>query len=707
MWLDDLSNQLGWPRPHQVRKPRGGGPERYARLVEQKIGNALARTNPGLEVVTGILSADPQADTSESPLAIVCQFTRRVGDDVLHEAQRLAWNFTRISLLITIEPDRVQTWTCSLAPKKNRKLAMLRVLPPLVLPPGESPASLLQTDAAQALHWVNLISGAFVRERAQKFRTEERADSMLVANLRAVRSRLLKAGLKEHIEVCHSLLARLIFTQFLFQRRDSDGHPAISQTVLEGRFDDRLKRVYEHDVALELILRDKEETYALFKWMNEKFNGDLFAGRGRNDAERAGEWQRERSIVTQEHLNILADFVGGEIDLASGQRSLWRQYSFDTLPLEFISSVYEEFLNENQKEASAYYTPPHLVDFVLDGVLPWGGTKWNLRVLDPCCGSGIFLVKAFQRLVQRWRNAHPGEEPKVEDLRSILENNLMGVDRNGEAVRVAAFSLCLAFCDEIDPRYYWKRTLFPPLRDERLICSDFFAESHAGFRSVEDSSTWDLVVGNAPWRSGGLSDDAPAIAWAKESAWPVADKNIGPLFLSKATALCKRDGWVSMILPAMPLLYQRSTGPTLEFRKKLFTTCTVDEVVSFTHLRAYLFPRISARACLVSVQPRPARPETELTYICPKPQYNGDDDSLVTINPDDIHRITHHEAVSEPLIWSSLLLGGRRDWRLAQRLSRELTLNKLIAKSIEKAGGAAPDSAFETVVIAGSSSESS
>lgn len=682
MWLDDFSNYLGWPRAQQVKKPRGGGPGRYARLVEQKIGKALSRLNPNVEVETGILSADAQADTSESPLAIVCQFSQRVGDEVLMEAQRLSWNFTRVVLLITLEPDRVQAWTCTLAPKQKRGLEALRVLPPLVLEEGVEQGSLLQTDAAQALHWVNLISGEFVRQREKKFRKDERADTMLVANLRSVRSQLLEAGLNDHIEVCHSLLARLIFTQFLFQRRDNEGHPAISQNVLQSRFDGRLKRVYEHKTALETILRDKAETYALFKWLNEKFNGDLFTGKGRTDAEREREWQKEKNIVTQEHLNILADFVNGEINLANGQRSLWREYSFDTLPLEFISSVYEEFLNEDQKEASAYYTPPHLVDFVLDGVLPWGGKKWDLRVLDPCCGSGIFLVKSFQRLVQRWRNAHVGEEPKVEDLRSLLENNLMGVDRNSEAVRVAAFSLCLALCDEIDPRYYWKRTFFPPLRDERLIHSDFFAETHEGFRTYEDAKTWDLIVGNAPWRSGGLSDDAPAIAWAERNAWPVAAKNVGPVFLSKATALCKTTGTVSMILPAMPLLYQRSTDPILAYRKKLFSTCTVEEVVSFTHLRAYLFPGISARACLMTLQPKPSDPDDELTYICPKPQYDGEDESLITINPQDMHRLTHQEAVDDPFVWSVFLVGSRRDWHLIRRLSNEMTLSKLEAKNI-------------------------
>ena len=167
-------------------------------------------------------------------------------------------------------------------------------------------------------------------------------------------------------------------------------------------------------------------------------------------------------------------FVAGGIDIATGQRSLWplygpsqkicnvgqvanlpktRQignlphvgmlhiycdgpYSFDAPPLEFTSSVYQEFLNDDQYKLSAYYTPPHLVDFVLDGVLSWGGDEWDLRILDPCCGSGIFLVKAFQRLVQRWKNANPDVEPRVDDLRGFLERNLFGVDDSEDAIRV-------------------------------------------------------------------------------------------------------------------------------------------------------------------------------------------------------------------------------------------------------------------------------
>ena len=684
MWLDDAYQYLGWPKPDQVKSPSGGGPSYYARQVEQKIGAALRRRCSLNGLHTGILAADPAADSSESPLAVVLQFDENVSDDVLREAQRLCWNFSRTALLVTLEPTRIQAWTCTLAPRKNHRLNKFRVLPSLEVAKGETSASVLQTEAAQVLHWVNLVSGQFLRQHESKFRKEERADALLVSNLRAVRKQLLFAGLDK--DICHALLARLIFTQFLFQRTDSDGRPAISQTTLDGRFDGTLNKVYECATALGKILESKEETYALFHWLNEKFNGDLFPGKGQTEDEREAEWKQEKRNVTLAHLNILAEFVSGTINLDDRQQSMWPEYSFDTLPLEFISSVYEEFLNEDQLQLSAYYTPPHLVDFVLDGVLPWGGKEWDLQILDPCCGSAIFLVKAFQRLVQRWKNAHPGQEPRVDDLRGLLKKNLLGIDASGEAIRVASFSLCLALCDAIDPRHYWKQTLFPPLRNVRLIESDFFAETHDAFRTkaAGEDREWDLVIGNAPWRGGALEDDSAGMKWAVTNGWPVSNRNLGPLFLAKAAAITKPAGCISMIQPAATVLYQRSSEATDSLRHKLFEEFSVEEIISFAHLRWQLF-NAKSPTCLVTLRPAKPSPNAEVTYICPKPQYSSEDDTLISIERQDIHQVSNFEAINDPLVWTVLLSGSRRDIDLIRRLQKNSTLKKLRAKSKEKA----------------------
>ena len=85
------------------------------------------------------------------------------------------------------------------------------------------------------------------------------------------------------------------------------------------------------------------------------------------------------------------------------------------IPLDFISSIYEEFLKGDSSSSGVHYTPGHLVDFILDRVLPWNDNQWDVRILDSACGSGIFLVKAFQRLIHRWKIAH-NTEPSPSDL---------------------------------------------------------------------------------------------------------------------------------------------------------------------------------------------------------------------------------------------------------------------------------------------------
>lgn len=244
--------------------------------------------------------------------------------------------------------------------------------------------------------------------------------------------------------------------------------------------------------------------------------------------------------------------------------------------------------------------------FVLDQVLPWNGDAWNLKILDPACGSGIFLVKAFQRLVHRWKAAHPGSAISADLMRRLLTENLLGVDKDPHAVRVACFSLYLAMCDEIEPRRYWTDIHFPTMRGVRLICSDFFDEG-PGFATPDanvDMSNvgYDLIVGNAPWGKNLLT--APAQAWSEDALhpWAVANKDIGCLFLAKGARLLKPQGRLAMIQSAASLLFNLGEAAQ-RFRKKLFSTHRVDAIFNLSALRFHTFAgkqhtrKVSKRLC--------------------------------------------------------------------------------------------------------------
>ncbi|MHC4176170.1 MAG: DNA methyltransferase, partial [Planctomycetota bacterium] len=474
MSLSTLTDQLAWPAPQEILRPRGAGPGVLASLATEKIGKAIGRELGGSgRVKVGVLTRNPRGVSSEAPIAVVCEFSRPATDSILQLAHRLAWNFCRAPLLVTVEPHQVRAWTCCEYPARAGQSTLLDAESAEIIDARldlREPVS--QSEAvSHALHWVHLVSGSFFRQHPNRFPRDGRADSLLLDYLKYIRRRLQRLKLDD--DVIHDLLARVIFIQFLFDRKDADGNAALNPGLL-ARLHHKEKVLSRPYSDLYEILDNYDDAYALFRWLNVKFNGDLFPGKGKTQKEREGEWQAEMCKVQAPHLRELSGFVSGRMH--RGQRLLWPMYAFDVIPLEFISSIYEEFVTA----AGAHYTPGVLVDFVLDGVLPWEGTEWNLKILDPACGSGIFLVKAYQRLIHRWKNAHDGEKPSAALLRQILEGNLFGVDIDPAAVRVASFSLYLAMCDEIDPKYYWKSVKFPRLRDNRLVHSDFFKEDRRG-----------------------------------------------------------------------------------------------------------------------------------------------------------------------------------------------------------------------------------
>jgi len=664
--LELAHEKLYWTHPSQIWQPTGAGASIYARLAQEKLGRTIRNLPDGANVQVGVLAANPHGDDTEAPIAIVCNFPEPISESTLRETYKLAWSFSRSPSLITTEPDRLRVWTCYEEPPTESEL----LTPVDEISRRELEASLSQQAAdTLRLHWAELVSGQFFQDHQKRFQRSKSADQMLLNNLKSVRQQLKK--LRLDYNTIHDLLGRIIFIQFLFDRKDSQGHPALTPEFLD----------YLHEIGelsaqysgLPELLGNHRDTYRFFRWLNDRFNGDLFPGKGATEVEREAEWRTEEQKVTQRHLNLLAEFVSGELEMETGQRCLWKQYSFDAIPLEFISSIYEEFVRENTTDKGVHYTPGHIVDFILDGVLPWDSEVWDIKILDPACGSGIFLVKAFQRLIHRWKKANGGAEIKSNILKSLLERNLFGIDINPQAVRVASFSLYLTMCDEIDPRRYWQEVRFPRLRDRQLICADFFREDREGFRTQLDSDQYDLVIGNAPWGKNSMT--LLAKSWAKDNQWETSYGDIGLLFLPKAAALTKPGGQIAMMQPALALIFNQ-VGTAKKFREKLFSQFKIEEIVNLSALRFGLFKDAISPTCIITMSVM--SPDGEpLIYICPKPVLTNQDDYHLVIEPQDINIIYPQEAIQESLVWTALMWGGRRDLALVRRLSQLNSLGEM------------------------------
>ena len=286
------------------------------------------------------------------------------------------------------------------------------------------------------------------------------------------------------------------------------------------------------------------------------FNGQLFKPHFSEDLVVGDEW--------------LANFI---LDLTADDSG----YNFADIKVEILGDAYERFLGhilvpkgrgtaieakpEVRKAGGVYYTPRYITDYIVEqtiGRLLEGKTPKQvetLRFLDPACGSGSFLIRAYERTMEhylRYFTAHPGKR-RADDCfvdaagnvrlttalkRRILENNIYGVDIDAQAVEVTQLSLYLKMLEGENRDTLRQQTelfrgeaLLPAL-DRNIKCfnsligSDFSLDPaelvrvNAGdwdvqFEPIMQAGGFDAVVGNPPYvRPHNIPADQKEYFWA-------------------------------------------------------------------------------------------------------------------------------------------------------------------------------------------------
>ena len=583
-----------------------------------------------------------------------------VDDDYLWELHRSLWNHNRVPLLIAVLPQEVRVYNCFAPPLRDSGQLMPQN-PALLKQAVQQVTDVLALRGALSdYRRREIVSGRFVRAQQGEFNREQRVDNRLLENLRHVRRRLIDDGLSE--PVANSLLGRSIFVRYLEDR---------------GVINEDYYRRFASGLSLHTLLKGSlKETYRLFDELAHRFNGDLFPI---NDI--------ERDQVKPQHLHLLGRFLNGE-EVASGQMYFWA-YDFKYIPIELISAIYETFLHEDQKKTSAYYTPPEIVDFVLNEVLPFETEPRNVRILDPACGSGIFLVEAYRRLVTLHRHARGGQNLSFEELRDLLTESINGVDLSEGAIQVAAFSCYLALLDFLEPKSIWEEVRFPRLKGTNLFVKDFF-DIDAPF----NERRYDIIVGNPPWRS---SLTAKAADYVRQNNHTIGDRQIAQAFLWRAPTLLADEGRTCLLAPSKGVLFNQS-GKNREFRRRFFMANEVTQIVDFSAFRRSLFRRAVAPmvAVFYQVHSDTDSGRNELIYLNPHPSPLSEGLAGIVVFGDEVRRFSRRQVAGHPYIWKVALWGTPRDLSLVDDLCERFP-------SLEEVGESRGWLIREGVTVTGSS----
>jgi hypothetical protein len=380
----------------------------------------------------------------------------------------------------------------------------------------------------------------------------------------------------------------------------------------------------------------------IFQKADEKYNSGLFHFRQEKEMVTPPDLLTPRIKIDDQALkDILANLYYPE-----------SPYEFSVLGVDILGNIYEQFLGkvirltaghhavveekpEVRKAGGVYYTPTYIVDYIVKntvGKLCEEKTPKQiekLKILDPACGSGSFLIGAYAYFLNYHRDWYvnhllpqqgfegviskaalrklvPGAKPEMpiyqgkggqwylstREKKRILLNNIHGVDIDSQAVEVTKLSLLLKVLenenqDTLDRQMkLWRERALPDLGNNikcgnSLIGPDIYEmelevadrekinafDWKAEFPEVMKSGGFDAVIGNPPYGAGFSETAENYFAFEYAGLSTVGDSF--ELFLLKASDLLKDSGRLSFIIPASWL-----TGESyLASRRHLLKVC--------------------------------------------------------------------------------------------------------------------------------------
>ncbi len=305
-------------------------------------------------------------------------------------------------------------------------------------------------------------------------------------------------------------------------------------------------------------------------------------------------------------------------------------YEFSVLPADILGQVYEQFLGkvirltaghqakveekpEVRKAGGVYYTPTYIVEYIVKhtvGKLLEGKTPQQvnpLRILDPACGSGSFLIGAYQYLLdwyrdqyiaddpERWAKARPARLYQMQggewrlttaERKRILVSHIYGVDIDRQAVEVTKLSLLLKVLEGETERTLgtqlrlFQERVLPDLGQNikcgnSLISPDYFTgqmfpDSESLYRvnpfdwagefpTTMSVGGFDVVIGNPPWGAE-FTDSERSYLTSKYPLVPTKAKDSYLYFLFLALGALRSNGLLGFITPNTWLLINNAVS---------------------------------------------------------------------------------------------------------------------------------------------------
>jgi adenine-specific DNA-methyltransferase len=426
-------------------------------------------------------------------------------------------------------------------------------------------------------------------------RERKRIDQQLFQDLKSWRELLSndieKNHEREYNDETKDEIVQLIIDRLIFIRKTEDSR--MEDPELEKFIRLKNNRIYD---KLKII----------FKEYDEKYNSGLFK-------------LHEVDRITIEDKVIFK--VIKELHHPNGSELA---YNFDAIDSDILGNIYEQYLSyiltkkgrgskleggkAHRKEQGIYYTPTYIVDYIVKNTI--GELAKNkkvdmskIKVLDPACGSGSFLIKAFDYLVALNKKKGDSEQTKL-DLSGasatyskkveILKNNIFGVDLDSKAVEIAQLNLLLKAAEQ-------GRRL--PMLQETIKVGNSLIDD-ISFEENKSNEKFDIIIGNPPWSSKISQEEnkllAEGLGWSKKNI------NICALFIEKSLKKLKEGGLFGFLLPKV-VIKNAAYSP---IREDILKNYSISQIIDFGK-----FPGVASDAIAIIIKKSNKKGNTKISFF--------------------------------------------------------------------------------------------
>ena len=416
-------------------------------------------------------------------------------------------------------------------------------------------------------------------------------------------------------------------------------------------------------------------------WLDNTFNGDLLP---LSD----GVFE----ILPKKGLDILGDVLrrAPEGQLFLGWQEKWANLDFAHIPVGVLSQAYELYLRKHapneQRTEGGYFTPKPIAELMTRAsfrALQRTQVSKSARVLDPAVGAGIFLLTAFRELVaENWRNN--GRRPDSDEIRRILNKQLVGFDVNESALRLTALGLYLLSI-ELDPEPRPVDKLrFDNLRGRVLhrVKGEHEKEgdslgSLGPLVGEEHRMQYDLVIGNPPWVSSTklknwnkvreTVEDIAADRGSRIESPPLPNEVLDLPFLWRSMEWAKPNAQIAFALHGR-LLFQQGDGMPAA-RQALFEALDVTSIINGGELRkTKVWPQVSAPFCILFATNRTPSVDSGFRLISPRIESPLNNAAVMRVDTINAEVVSARQLFDTPDVLKILFRGSNADLGILERI---------------------------------------